>query len=1021
MAPGARTSAQSPTGVRTPTANGPPLLCAGRAAAGARPPLGSPAAPVLPGSTAQHATATPKADSPRSDPTAGDREDSWGEFSEERMLRLLERRGQRAHHLWSLTQELVRPWEADVASYRDRSRYPGGPPELEVHPVLSNHGPHHCKSARARVSAGLLAIGFVPVTGDGRRFAYSPHRARSQRALFSKERRRRRREKLQRLSAGDDVAGAAAARDAGAAATPELVVEEAVCKTQAALDDDDTTIGGREDSQPRHVRWHPGTLMPSESRLTELDSASFTKDSVISGGDGGGSSFCGSTAGAETVDEEQDAASQRSQPESTMSAADNASLRLQVRELQREVRLLRLQAQRQQPHPAGPRLLGSYSAQVQGQQVRLHVQFLDPDAAPFRVGLRLGQADWTLFGCTVRSGQWVFFAAPPHEPASVPLALFGTAEDGTMRKSTKATWLEYRAAPDPGLTDAVAPPELPSPSAARDPPLQHPAVPPHAATAGPPALAPAAPAAPRATGEGGSGRGIMKPRRGRPAPHPGGGIGQTALRRSSIASLGTADGTQREAPPAPAAPPQRAQGTGGAGNAAVAQSAGAPPPQEGTAARHSATGGENGVAHRGVQARPEDDIRTPVLQRTGSNSFARSAGEASGARQPRRAYAPQRNAPGGPAEEADDDASEPRGAAQGAASAGRSLAAAGSTPGSSRKHHIIEAAAAAAWPLMLTQPTGSGLTHHQINQHNALQRLSFLPAGSGAVGSAAFSATSEGQDYCVSDHKSYTGPASELTSDLGGEDDEEDHDILQSIQFRALRTNRSADCDGAGAPQPLTRETLQLLSQEQQAQLAAGGVLQGLADRGLAPPSVSASRASVGAGSNQGSKAGISFSASRLSRGRLSIPGLELSAASQADEGAPSPSDPEPHYPQPILGAEDEARRSGSASPPQNPDPPDAPDSSPWLHSLEERGSSGAAPPQHGFPISAEAAEGAEAADGAAAPASGTTDGPPEWSAEPPRISLSACEEASESASASATARHESRNTPTSSATLATQ
>eukprot|EP01065_Artemidia_motanka_P028295 TRINITY_DN33587_c0_g1_i1.p1 TRINITY_DN33587_c0_g1~~TRINITY_DN33587_c0_g1_i1.p1 ORF type:complete len:384 (+),score=44.80 TRINITY_DN33587_c0_g1_i1:58-1152(+) len=210
---------------------------------------------------------------------------------------------------------------------------------------------------------------------------------------------------------------------------------------------------------------------------------------------------------------------------------------------------------------------------------------------------------------------------------------------------------------------------------------------------------------------------------------------------------------------------------------------------------------------------------------------------------------------------------------------------------SGEQQHPASAVAAArhadtALMCILRAPKVSGLTHHQINQHNALQRLTHPHVPAAAVGSATLD-PSEGAG-CVS-------AASEFASDVGGQDDDEEEEVFQSIQFRGLGRGLHSARPSTG--QKLTRDALEQLSQEQPAVFLAHAPVQ----------SMRSSRA----GSNLGSKA-VSFT---ISRGCMSLHGVSVaSQRSDPADAAPSCSEAEPHSAAP----EDEqvaSRASGSMSP----------------------------------------------------------------------------------------------------------
>eukprot|EP01060_Flectonema_neradi_P028634 TRINITY_DN3852_c0_g2_i1.p1 TRINITY_DN3852_c0_g2~~TRINITY_DN3852_c0_g2_i1.p1 ORF type:complete len:635 (+),score=93.08 TRINITY_DN3852_c0_g2_i1:57-1961(+) len=186
--------------------------------------------------------------------------------------------------------------------------------------------------------------------------------------------------------------------------------------------------------EKQHVTWH----IPSEASVSvthddesllsvSAEGASYCGTSTASGGDGDASELASDTA---------------------------ELLKEQVRELTLQVRMLRA-ASLATPitKPVKPVIVNrNYCSPTTGNYpVRLQVNFLNPDAAPFRVAIQLSSikgSGWGSPPCSVLDHQYVVFLAPPNPPGSYPVTLFGTTSTGELKKYCPSTWLEYRVIED---------------------------------------------------------------------------------------------------------------------------------------------------------------------------------------------------------------------------------------------------------------------------------------------------------------------------------------------------------------------------------------------------------------------------------------------------------------------------------------------------------------------------------------------------------------------------------------------
>ena len=187
--------------------------------------------------------------------------------------------------------------------------------------------------------------------------------------------------------------------------------------------------------EKQHVTWH----IPSEASVSvthddesllsvSAEGASYCGTSTASGGDGDASELASDTA---------------------------EILKEQVRELTLQVRMLRAASLAATPvsKPVIPGIVDrGYCAPTAGNYpVRLQVNFLNPDAAPFRVAIQLTSkkgSGWGSPPCSVLDHQYVVFLAPPNPPGSYPVTLFGTTATGELKKYCPSTWLEYRVIED---------------------------------------------------------------------------------------------------------------------------------------------------------------------------------------------------------------------------------------------------------------------------------------------------------------------------------------------------------------------------------------------------------------------------------------------------------------------------------------------------------------------------------------------------------------------------------------------
>jgi hypothetical protein len=133
-------------------------------------------------------------------------------------------------------------------------------------------------------------------------------------------------------------------------------------------------------------------------------------------------------------------------PEESPSHARVRELESEVRELTRQLRLLKSREAVEEPESATPPvpciISKSLVASTNGSLVCLRVSYLDPDGAPYVVSLS-AHTGRLLVPCTVVEHRFVLFVAPPHPRGSLAITLLCTVE-GVLRRYTRSVWLEYR-------------------------------------------------------------------------------------------------------------------------------------------------------------------------------------------------------------------------------------------------------------------------------------------------------------------------------------------------------------------------------------------------------------------------------------------------------------------------------------------------------------------------------------------------------------------------------------------------
>eukprot|EP00742_Colponemidia_sp_Colp-10_P015582 GILJ01017797.1.p1 GENE.GILJ01017797.1~~GILJ01017797.1.p1 ORF type:complete len:653 (-),score=85.43 GILJ01017797.1:105-2063(-) len=75
--------------------------------------------------------------------------------------------------------------------------------------------------------------------------------------------------------------------------------------------------------------------------------------------------------------------------------------------------------------------------------VCLEVNYLDPDVAPFVVCVSSVGSRW-LCPCSIVEHTYILFVAPAHRRGSVSVSLLCTTESGSLKRYTKAVWMEYQ-------------------------------------------------------------------------------------------------------------------------------------------------------------------------------------------------------------------------------------------------------------------------------------------------------------------------------------------------------------------------------------------------------------------------------------------------------------------------------------------------------------------------------------------------------------------------------------------------
>eukprot|EP01059_Diplonema_ambulator_P031648 TRINITY_DN5877_c0_g1_i1.p1 TRINITY_DN5877_c0_g1~~TRINITY_DN5877_c0_g1_i1.p1 ORF type:complete len:629 (+),score=163.02 TRINITY_DN5877_c0_g1_i1:37-1923(+) len=294
---------------------------------------------------------------------------------------------------WQLLSEYIRPYEPDWRSYTDKSKY-DGKATLEVHPHLSKHG------GQIKMTEGFLKLGFVKLSDAGTHFVLDHWQARERLERLKQEKKRK-----------QGILGTSSKRE------------------------------------KQHVTWHipkeeppPAWWNPDNSEVASLLSVSVS---------GEGASFCGtSTSGDGDMSEPAGGGTSASVPSDSEVAE---FLKFQVRELTRQVRMLRAASLSNEPAtPVTPFIMkGKHVAPTSGNYpVRLQLNYLDPDSAPYRVAIQLKSLNgygWYSPPCSVIDHQYVVFLAPPNPPGSYPVTLCGTTETGQLKKYCQSTWLEYKS------------------------------------------------------------------------------------------------------------------------------------------------------------------------------------------------------------------------------------------------------------------------------------------------------------------------------------------------------------------------------------------------------------------------------------------------------------------------------------------------------------------------------------------------------------------------------------------------
>ncbi|KAJ9448896.1 hypothetical protein DIPPA_22346 [Diplonema papillatum] len=607
----------------------------------------------------------------------GQEHQPWNLVTEDEILALLGTIQRKSSWLnkWQQLAAFIRPHEPDWRAYADPSKYKA-PVIMEVHPHLAQHG------GQIRMIEGLLKLGFVINGSDGCTFVLNHKHASEQLEKLRTEKKRQR-----------GILGHAGRRESKEKqhVTWQMPKDSSRApRTPASRGTD--PIPSPASPLPSAALGHQQALQPSQGSQqapdTKLEVASLLSVSASCEG----ASYCDtSTSGGDEA----------SDPNTVETRHVTDYLKEQVRELTRQVRILRAAALSSTTKPVVPCIIHyNYSAPTVGHHpVRLVVNYLDPDLAPYRVAIQLkslnGTDGWYSPPCSIIDHQYVVFLAPPNPPGSYPVTLFGTSETGRLLKYCQSTWLEYKVTPEDTKSGEDSKPETSQwQKDARSVSLTN--------TSG---IARTSPHGPRTTRQGSASdirerQSCMKGSR-RPKPD----------RRSSVTS-GTSSAAPRNPP-------------------------------------YHALGPNFPVRSQSVFAQPSPSSSAPLpLQAPPSPSKASAPLAVPAAVKP----------------EADP---------------------------AQAKHEVS----------LSLQHRREGITHHQINEHNA---LNVIPLCQGDL--------SEGPDTVdpTSDLKSHSEMKSEFTSDIAEEEQAEDDDdeVWQTRQFRALLPSREPDAEHP----PLTKEMLELLT-----------------------------------------------------------------------------------------------------------------------------------------------------------------------------------------------------------------
>eukprot|EP01063_Lacrimia_lanifica_P012546 TRINITY_DN1921_c0_g2_i1.p1 TRINITY_DN1921_c0_g2~~TRINITY_DN1921_c0_g2_i1.p1 ORF type:complete len:874 (+),score=269.07 TRINITY_DN1921_c0_g2_i1:58-2622(+) len=379
----------------------------------------------------------------------------WEAVTEAEIVQLLSSIPKRTPWImkWQLLRDFIRPYEPDWRAYTDKAKYAGVPVVLEVHPFLARHG------GQIKMQEGLLKLGFVRVSDSASRF-FLDHK-------LAQEKIERHKHDKKRMK---------------------------------------SILSNSSKREKQHVTWNiphlgmHGSLSssgwPSPAAADDVKENSSLLSVSVSGD--GGTSFCGTSTSEiddGDVSDLQDPAAAASESGSVSRSQQGSGrpaepfskeaecLREQVRELTRQVRMLRAAslAAPAQARPTAPFIIKrNYIAPVSGNYpVRLQVNFLDPDLAPYRVAIQLRSlmkgSGWHSPPCSVLDHQYVVFLAPPNPPGSYPVTLFGTTDTGQLKKYCPSTWLEYQVDDEleSGDGSLVVPPATATRAAAAATPSGH--------------------------------------------------------------------------------------------------------------------------------------------------------------------------------------------------------------------------------------------------------------------------------------------------------------------------------------------------------------------------------------------------------------------------------------------------------------------------------------------------------------------------------------------------------------------